>query len=189
MNNDVYVEIPILDNEHFILRAINAEKDMEDLLKVYSDEKSVPFFNVDGCYGGNFYLTTKEQMKVTINAWDFCYHQKDFVRWAIEDKHRKAVVGTIELFNRKAEDFFDNCGLLRLDLKSDYEVEDYIESILNIIIPEVKNMFGCDKVATKAVPNAVNRISVLEKLGLKLSKEYLIDKEGNKYNYYYVMKL
>ena len=35
-------------------------------------------------------------------------------------KNTNCAMGTIELFNRKAKDYFNNCGLLRLDLRSDY---------------------------------------------------------------------
>ena len=40
-------------------------------------------------------------------------------------------IGTIELFHRDSKDYFNRCGLLRLDLKSDYD------------------LFDCDMVATK----------------------------------------
>ncbi|MEY8328798.1 hypothetical protein AALB81_05610 [Lachnospiraceae bacterium 48-33] len=43
MINDVYVQIPVLENDRFILRKIYKEKDTKELLKVYSDDKSVPF--------------------------------------------------------------------------------------------------------------------------------------------------
>lgn len=51
MIKNVYSEIPVMENDRFILRAIRGEKDADDLLKVYSDEKAVPFFNSDNCNG------------------------------------------------------------------------------------------------------------------------------------------
>ena len=43
---DVYKNCPEYENENYILRMISKE-DKKDLLKVYSDEKAVPFFNSD----------------------------------------------------------------------------------------------------------------------------------------------
>ena len=47
---DVYKNCPEYENENYILRMISKE-DKKDLLKVYSDEKAVPFFNSDNCGG------------------------------------------------------------------------------------------------------------------------------------------
>ena len=38
------------------------KEDKADLLKVYSDEKSVPFFNSDNCGGDDFYYTTEKSV-------------------------------------------------------------------------------------------------------------------------------
>lgn len=187
MTKDIYEQIPVMENDQFILRAIDREKDAEDLLKVYSDEKAVPLFNSDNCNGDDFHYRTMEQMEKAMDFWNFSYEHRYFVRWAVESRHTKEVIGTIELFNRKAEDYFNNCGLLRLDLRSDYETEKCVESILGMIIADVKEMFGCDKIATKAAANAKNRIPVLEKMKFQLSDECVVGHDGTKYGSYYVM--
>lgn len=53
---DIYEVIPILNNKNLILRAIDSDKDLNDLLAVYSDVKAVPFFNSDNCHGDTFYI-------------------------------------------------------------------------------------------------------------------------------------
>ena len=40
---DVYKNCPEYENESYILRMVSKE-DKKDLLKVYSDDKAVPFF-------------------------------------------------------------------------------------------------------------------------------------------------
>ena len=45
-----YERCPKYENENYLLRMVS-KKDKEDLLKVYSDEKAVPFFNSDNCGG------------------------------------------------------------------------------------------------------------------------------------------
>ncbi len=138
------------------------------------------------CILEKVYYASIEQMKDTIAFWKREYQSRYYVRWAIIDKKANCAIGTIELFNRKAKDYFNNCGLLRLDLRSDYEKQDMIEDILGIIIPETKEMFACEKIATKAISIAKERVMALEQMGFCLSEEVLIGHDGTKYNSYYV---
>lgn len=66
MTVDVYENCPIYENEYYMLRMTNKE-DKADLLKVYSDEKSVPFFNSDNCGGDDFYYTTEKEWNKRLN--------------------------------------------------------------------------------------------------------------------------
>jgi RimJ/RimL family protein N-acetyltransferase len=187
MSIDVYEQIPVMESDKFLLREIE-DTDAEDLLKVYSDKVAVPLFNSDNCVNG-FYYVSLEKMKDTIAFWKREYRSRYYVRWAIIDKKANCAIGTIELFNRKAKDYFNNCGLLRLDLRSDYEKQGIIEDILGIIIPEAKEMFSCEMIATKAISIAKERISALEHMGFCLSEEALIGHDGTKYDSYYVREV
>lgn len=122
------------------------------------------------CVNG-FYYTSIEEMKDTIAFWKREYQSRYYVRWAIIDKSINCAIATIELFNRKAKDYFNNCGLLRLDLRSDYE------------------MFSCEMIATKAIPIAKERIRALEHKGFCLSEESVIGHDGTKYDSYYVWEV
>ncbi len=128
-------------------------------------------------------------MKDTIAFWKKEYQNKYYVRRAIIDRNTNCAVGTIELFNRKEKDYFNNCGLLRLDLRSDYEKQDIIGEILVIVIPKTKEMFACETIATKAVPTAKERIRALEYMGFCLSEEAVIGHDGTKYDSYYVREV
>lgn len=92
-----YEKCPIYENENYLLRFIEVS-DVSDLLSVYSDEKAVPFFNSDNC-NGNFPCTLLEHVQGMIEAWQWEYKQKGFVRWSIIDKKIQHAIGTIELFN------------------------------------------------------------------------------------------
>ena len=172
MSIDVYEQIPVMESDKFLLREIEAA-DSEDLLKVHSDKDVVPLFNSDNCVN-NFYFVSIEEMKNTMAFWKKEYQNRYYVRWAIVDKNVNCAIGTIELFNRKAKDYFNNCGLLRMDLRSGYEKQDTIEDILGIIIPETRDMFACERIATKAVSIAQERIQALEHMGFCLSEEALM---------------
>lgn len=183
---NIYEQCPILQNDEYALRLV-ADGDLSDLLKVYSDVKAVPLFNGDNCHGDDFYYTTVERMRQALDFWKQAYENGWFVRFAVVDKTKNQAVGTIEEFHRDENDFFTNCGLLRLDLRSDYENRGAIESILSLIARPSFELFGCDKVATKAVSSAVERIEALTAAGFVKSSEPLVGHDGTKYYDYYVL--
>ena len=164
-----YEKCPVYENENYLLRMVRKE-DKEDLLKVYSDEKAVPFFNSDNCGGDDFHYTKESRMEQALKYWIWEYNRQGFVRWTIVSKTVNEATGTIELFNRKADDYFTNCGLLRLDLRSDYEREGNIFEILSLIIPSVFKLFKCEKIATKIPPCASERKLAIVRLGFVASE-------------------
>ena len=187
-NKDVYEFCPMFENQKYVLRLVD-EKDLKDLHKVYSDKNAVPFFNGDNCHGDDFYYKTEERMKQAIDFWSFSYKNRYFVRWTIFDKSVGHGVGTIELFHRDSEkDFFNNCGLLRLDLRSDYEESTEIENILSLIIPKAFDLFDCNKIATKCWENARERKIALEKFGFSSTSHKLIG-ESEEYDNYFVLEI
>ena len=109
-------------------------------------------------------------------------------RWAIVSKTADQAIGTIELFNRKADDYFNNCGLLRLDLRSDYEREQSIFEILSLIVPSVFELFQCRIIATKIPPLASERKLAITRLGFAVSEEKLIGHDQTIYMDYYVLQ-
>jgi RimJ/RimL family protein N-acetyltransferase len=178
--DDPYQKFPVFGNERFLLRKIE-ESDAKDLLQIYSDEKSVPFFNSDNRNGDNFHYSTIKRMKEAIDFWEYCYHNRHFVRWAILDKSNNSIIGTIEQFHRDSNDYFNNCSLLRLDLRSDYEKKEYIYSILKLIIPSSFTLFNCDKIVTKLFEDNIERENALYELGFKKPNKELIGNGGEKY--------
>lgn len=194
-----YEKCPIYENENYLLRLVETT-DAWDLLQVYSDEKAVPYFNSDNCNGDDFHYTTLERMQSAIGFWLWAYQDKGFVRWAIIDKNQRQAIGTIELFNRGGgqdqdqdsqsaqRDYFNNCGLLRLDLRSDYERRDSIQEILSLIVPPTFELFACQMIATKIPPFATQRRAAAEQLGFVASEEKLIGGDDHKvYLDYFVL--
>ncbi|MCH5163199.1 MAG: GNAT family N-acetyltransferase [Clostridiales bacterium] len=183
---DVYKSLPAFESAHFLLRGVTMA-DAEDLLKVYSDEKAVPFFNGDNCHGDDFHYTTLERMKEAVKFWLFSYDNGYFVRWAIVCKETNEAIGTIELFHREDEvEDYDNCGLLRLDLRSDFEKADAITEILSLITEFVFDLFG-DKVVTKVKASATERLAAVNRLGFVLPKIALKGNAGEAFDDYYVL--
>ncbi len=183
---DIYANCPQYENEAYLLRMVQKE-DKADLLKVYSDKKSVPLFNSDNCGGEDFYYTTESEMEKAIDYWLWEYSRQGFVRWSVISKAKNEAIGTIELFHRDANDYFTNCGLLRLDIRSDYEKSKEISKILKLIIKPTYTLFDCDKIATKAIAMATERISALKKMGFQQSNKKLIGHDGTQYDSYFVL--
>lgn len=185
---NIYEECPVLENELFKARFVLAE-DCADLLKIYSDKEAVKLFNSDNCDGDDFYYTTPERMKQAFDFWRFSYKEGYFVRFSIIDKKTLEVIGTFEIFKRTANDYFTDCGLLRLDLASAYEKRSIIDEILSLITEPIFGWFDCEMIATKAIPEAAERIFALKKHGFALSYEKLIGTHDHKeYDNYYVLK-
>ncbi|RKI40840.1 N-acetyltransferase [bacterium D16-51] len=184
---DIYKKCPELENENFIIRLFQNE-DCNDLWKVYSDKNALPFFNSDNCDGDNFYYTTKEKMAEVIDFWSMAYEKGWFVRLSIVDKAVSSVIGTAELCLRASEDAFNNMGILRVDVRSDYEQRDMLYDIFSLITPKLEEMLGCKGALTKVPIYAVERIEAVQKAGFTKSKHLLIGKAGYAYDGYWTIQ-
>lgn len=186
--SNVYEACPVLENEAFLLRLIE-ENDAKDLVKVYGDKNALPFFNSDNCNGDNFYNPKEEGMAEAIRYWLLEYAGKGFVRFAICDKKSGETVGTIELFHRVSEDFYNGCGVLRLDLRNDYERQKMITGILAVILEPAYELFDCTAIITKAPIYMIERLEALRKAGFEKSEEPLRGgHDGKLYYDYWVRK-
>lgn len=183
----IYESCPTLESGKFILRLFE-EKDCDDLLKVYSDKNALPFFNNDNCDGDNFYYPTKERMAQALDFWKMSYENGWFARLSIVDKISSDVIGTVELCLRISEDTYNNKGILRIDVRSDYETEDTLYDITALITPHLAELLGCDGVITKVPIYAVERTKAIQKAGFTKSEAYLIGKNGFAYDGYWIMK-
>lgn len=186
---NIYEKCPVLENDNFLIRLIE-QNDADDLMSVYSDKFALPFFNSDNCHGSNFYCAKMEDMQNTIKYWLIEYHEnRGFVRFSVVDKRLERVIGTIEMFKRKSEDSYNDCGILRLDLSSDCEKSEVISDIMSLIIIPFYDWFECSVIATKAPVYAVERIDALKNTGFTKSTEPLIGWEKNMTYYdYWIIK-
>lgn len=171
---DIYEECPVYKNTLITLRQTNME-DAEDLLKCYSDEKAVPFFNSDNCHGDDFHYTTMERMKKAIEFWDFSYRNRYFVRWTIILNDTGERIGTVEMFHRDENDEFNHYGVLRIDLQSSYETQRIINQILEIANNNFYDSFDVKAIITKAIPEASERIASLKGNGYQpINRKFMI---------------
>lgn len=181
---NVYEYCPSFAGNRVALRPVR-ESDAEGLLEVYSDPKSQRLFNSDNCTG-DFCYTTLQQMQDCIAMWRWSYAQGHFVRWTVT--LAKHPIGTVELFHRDADDYFTDCGLLRIDLKSEFEIEEIIYEILTLLIPEAFEMFHCSCMATKVPRMAAERMLALAGKGFTPTDEPVIGHRGELYGDYWILR-
>lgn len=182
----IYEHCPQLLGDKYLMRLVT-EEDCADLLKVYSDKAAVPLFNSDNCNGDNFHYATYERMQQGIRMWTWSYAHGWFVRWAVIDRQTGEVVGTVELCRQGKDWTRKGRGILRVDLRSDYERTLEIERIVTMLLDDAFDWFCCDQIWTKARPVAAERIGALEKLGFLPSPVPLMGQDGTAYDDYYVL--
>jgi RimJ/RimL family protein N-acetyltransferase len=157
-----YVECPVYDTEHFILRLVT-EDDATDLLTCYADTNARPIFNSDTCTS-NFFYETFDEICDCVKIWLNSYARKEFVRFSIIDKYSNHAVGTIEMFGMVGK-YKTTRGILRLDIASEYEEDGYLNELFSLCLNEFFDLFVVDQIVTKAIPEAVNRVNTLKRLG------------------------
>jgi ribosomal-protein-alanine N-acetyltransferase len=165
VDDEIYLkECPIYNKKLVTLRQTNIS-DVQELLRCYSDEKAVQFFNSDNCNGDDFHYTTIERMKQAIDFWEFSYKNRCFIRWTVIFNDTNEKIGTIEMFHRVDNDEFNHFGVLRIDLRSNNETQQVIDDILQIVNDNFYKEFDVEVILTKAIPEATERISSLAKMG------------------------
>ncbi|MEG1254291.1 GNAT family N-acetyltransferase [Clostridium sp.] len=163
---DIYKKCPVYTEDILTLK-LTASEDASELLKCYSDEKSVPLFNSDNCNGDDFHYTTIDRMKKAIDFWQFSYKNRYFIRFTVVLNKTGEKIGTVEMFKREANDEFNHFGVLRIDLQSKYEEQKYIDEILEIANKNFYKDFDVEFILTKAIQAASERIISLGKKGYK----------------------
>ena len=95
------------------------------------------------------------------------------------------MIGTVELCLRVSKDEFNNMGILRLDVRSDYEQEKVLYEIFSLIASRVEEMLGCKGVITKVPIYAVERMKAVQRAGFVKAEHFLIGKNGYAYDGYF----
>lgn len=185
---DIYEHVPVIEDARWQVRFIQ-DGDAKALFAVYHDLHALPFFNSDHCHGDNFYWETEEIAVQAIAAWKHEYAKRGFVRLSIVDQATQQVIGTFEIFRRISEnDRYTDCGLLRMDLRSDYEKTEVIATLLSLMLPHFQRWFSCTVIATKSRNYAIARNRALTALGFSRSDAPLRTPQRDYYDYWVYTK-
>ncbi len=177
-NINPYEKCPIYETKSFILRLVE-KTDALDLLKCYSDVEAVKLMNSDNCIN-NFHYVTIEEMIDCILFWIKDYENKVYVRFSIVDKSTKTAIGTIEVFKRRQMDEKALvCGVLRIDLRSEYERKNYLMELLKLSNIHFYDIFKVNRIIIKSIPYAKERISALIESGFSELKNNTVVEYSN----------
>lgn len=159
---DVYEKCPTYETDSFVLRLVRME-DAEDLLDCYGDKLAVGRMNADFCTS-EFYFTTLDQMRDCIQFWLNEYQNGAYVRFALIYKLSNKVVGTVEIFGGEY-------GVLRIDLASKYEQNNFIEEITALAVSDFIYDFHIEKLVVKA-EHTPKRLEVFKKYAFTKAKTF-----------------
>ncbi len=151
---------PEYESKNFTLRLVSID-DVEELFLCYSDPKAQKIFNADNCTS-DFKFSTIEQMNACVEDWLDAYKNKCYIRYSIIHKNTNNVIGTVEIFGGDRGGNCTEYGVLRIDVRSDYENEEALTELLKI-----SDLFFYDfntkMFITKAIPEALHRVNALTK--------------------------
>ncbi|WP_330558172.1 DUF3795 domain-containing protein [Acutalibacter sp. 1XD8-33] len=149
------------ETEHFLLRQVKKE-DAPELLRCYSDPAAVALMNDDNCVGG-FLFRSLEEMETAIHFWNNDVFQ--YARPAVIDKRTGEAVGTLEIFGGET-------GVLRVDLRSEYERPKVLRELYSLAMERFPRDFPMGSMVTKAPLSAPARREVLGELGFTGPEEF-----------------
>ena len=155
---DPYIKCPEYESRNFLLRLVSMD-DAEDLFLCYNDTESQKIFNSDNCTS-DFKFSMLEHMKEYMEGWLDAYRNRRFIRYSIIDKHINRAIGTIEIFGGERGGERTEFGVLRIDVKSEYENEEVLGELLKISDSFFRDV-STAMFITKAIPDAVQRINAL----------------------------
>ncbi len=139
------------ETERFLLRQVE-EADAPALLKCYADPAAVARMNEDNCMRG-FLCETEEALRAYIRIWQ----SEDYARPAVIDKATGEPVGTLEIFGGEI-------GVLRVDLRADYETPETLRELYTLAMEWFPKDFPMGAMVTKASVKAPHRRAVLKEL-------------------------
>ncbi len=140
------------------LRRVRLE-DAPALLACYGDRQAVDLMNADNCTS-DFFYQTQEEMEACIAFWMAECERGAYVRLTVLDRRTDEAVGTVEVFGGES-------GVLRIDLRRDYERRDVIAEILELAKARFLDDFDACRLLTKAVPAAEERRAALLACGYR----------------------
>jgi len=174
---------PEYETDQLLFTKVKSEDALE-LLEVYSDKTTIIHMNNDNC-GDVWQCHSIDVMNKGISSWNQAYEDMHFIRWTVRLKINRRVIGTIELAPAPSDRrfFYKECstGILRVDLKSEYETKEIFSEIYRMTNTEMIEIFGIEKIITKCQKDESERLIGLNNSLYKRLPNYEIIKYPNYY--------
>ena len=159
MYDDAFETFPAMETERLVLRRLDTS-DADDIFEYARDQEA--FVYTDGFPGGY------EEIRQAIGVWNHeAYQSKQYIRWGIELKAEKKIIGGIYLFLPCGDDTAGRRMDLGYEISGKYWSRGYAtEAIKAVIHYGFKNM-GLIRIQALIVPENKASIRACEKSGFK----------------------
>ncbi|MBQ8186403.1 MAG: GNAT family N-acetyltransferase [Clostridia bacterium] len=153
---------PTYETVRFTLRLVTPG-DAADLLACYREPTQSTIYNSDNCDYG-YGMQTEDEMRGAIERWLEEYRERCFIRYTVTDRETSGAIGTIEVFPGFKPENMPIHGVLRIDLRREYETTDILTELM-MLTDTLFAPFDCEKIVTRVSPDAPERIIAAEKCG------------------------
>jgi len=154
---DAFENFPVIETERLVLRRLEM-RDANDIYE-YAAYKDA-FTYTDG------FPQDYEEVKAMVEIWgNEAYESKRFIRWAIELKAEKKVIGGIYMFDPQCDDISGRKADIGYEISPKYQNKGYAsESIRAVGRYTVQNM-GIVRVQALIMPENIPSVRACEKAG------------------------
>lgn len=172
-----FIYCPRLKNNRIRIRQLRLD-DADKLLSCYQQQGKAPtYFNLDFS-NETIPCQNKEQVKNLLKFYLSQSKSKKSVYWTVIDLFNNNSIGVISITPLEKNEDYKNVGLLRMDIKSEYETKEIISAILNMT-EQLYELFDLNTIISKAWLTSRHRINAMLENGFKESFDrYLIKKDG-----------
>ena len=148
-------EFPIFETERLLLRRVTAA-DVEDILHHYSQEAVTYFLDIESIH-------TPEEAERIVRFFDRGYQERRWMRWGIELKQEKRLIGTAGFNNwERHRGFYGEIGF---DLSSEYWGQGIMIEALAVLLRFGFEEMGLNRIEALVMLHAEQAMNVLEKIG------------------------
>jgi len=185
-NRNPFDECPIYETENLMFTKVKIE-DSEELFKCYSDPITKGHMNNDNC-GGEWLCNSIDVVKQGIRGWESEFDDRFYIRWSVNHKSKKKIIGTIEISpvpnTTRFLDEVCKTGILRIDVISHLEIEPIFSEILKMTTDNFYSDFGIENIIIKATQDDKQRTLALDNNNFERLEDYKIIRYPN----YYIKK-
>jgi len=151
------MSFPIIETERIILRQL-VDSDIDDIYEYAKNREA--FVYTDG------FPHEYEEIKFVINMWcNEAYNSKQFIRWAIEHKIEKKVIGGIYLFAPCGNDDSGRRMDIGYEISAQYCNKGYATEAIKAITKFGLSEMGLVRVQAQIVTENIGSIRACEKAG------------------------
>lgn len=157
MYNDVFDTFPVLETERLLLRQLKIS-DIDDFHEYAKDRDA--FFFTDG------FPHEYDELQHMISIWNNeAYSSKQFIRWGIELKSDKKIIGGIYLFSPTGDDIAGRRMDMGYEISRKYWNKGYATEAIRAVVECCLKIMELKRVQALIIPENVASIRACEKAG------------------------